>query len=106
MGTDDLIRNALSLLHEPHDAEAAVAALREAMATADAEGDDAAAGEVRVFLAEVLYERRTNLEEARSLLEAALRLASRSPQDAERIGPWRLTASELLFALEQEQDGE
>jgi hypothetical protein len=105
MSTDDLIRNALSLLHERHDPEAAVTSLREAMELADAQGDDAAAGEVRVFLAEVLYERRSNLSEARSLLEAALRLASRSPQDPERIGPWRPTASELLFALEQEEDG-
>ena len=103
MTTDDLVRKALLLLHEKDDPEGAEGALREAMAIADSEGDDAAAGEARVFLAEMLYERRTKLSEARSLVEEALRLATRSSMDAESIGPWRLTASELLFALEQDE---
>ena len=79
-----------------------IVALREAIARADAQSDGAMGGEARVFLAEVLVEEGTEAgrAEAKALLEAALRLASLSTADPDRVGPWRLAASELLLELE------
>jgi hypothetical protein len=79
-----------------------IAALREAIALADGQNDDAMGGEARVFLAEVLVQEGTEAgrAEARALLETALRLASRTTVDPDLIGAWRLAASELLLELE------
>lgn len=98
--TDGLVQNAMRLL-AAGDAAAAAAALREAIAAADRAEDGIASGETRVFLAEVLVEHELDLTEAKSLLESALRLATKHAADADRVGPWRLAASQLLQSLEK-----
>lgn len=103
MTADELILEALGLLHQDSDFAGGTARLRYAIDRADAAGDETAAGEARVFLAEVLFQHRTGLDEARQLAEAALRIASRSDTKTDRIAAWRLSASELLLALGPEQ---
>jgi len=97
---DTLVQQAMQLLHAG-DAAAAAAALREAIAVADGTGDGIASGETRVFLAELLVEHELDLTEAKALLEKALRLATTYAAEADRVGPWRLAASQLLLALEK-----